>query len=57
MGATGHTDVQTLMIYANKRKGANKFMRNTFQFNPVEREDYKLLAESIASTPIVRGLP
>ncbi|RYE13558.1 MAG: hypothetical protein EOP34_08575 [Rickettsiales bacterium] len=46
MGATGHTNVNTLMIYANKRKDVNKYMANTFQFNPSEKEVYQL-AETV----------
>jgi hypothetical protein len=37
------------MIYANKRENVNQFMKNTFQFNPAEREDYKQLAETLGN--------
>lgn len=40
IGQTGHTDVNTLMIYANKRKDVNKHMSNIFNLPAYEAQDY-----------------
>lgn len=40
IGMTGHTDVNTLMIYANKRKDVQKHMVNMFQLSAYEEQDY-----------------
>lgn len=40
IGMTGHTNVNTLMVYANKRKDVQKHMVNMFQLPAYEEQDY-----------------
>lgn len=40
MSQTGHLDVGTLMVYANKRKDVKKFMKNIFQLPTSTEQDY-----------------
>lgn len=49
VGMTGHRNVNTLMVYANKRKDVKKHMRNIFQLPAYEPHDYVAddLAEEI----------
>lgn len=42
IGMTGHLDVATLMIYANKRKDVKKHMSNIFQLPAYPEQDYSL---------------
>ena len=40
VGMTGHRNVNTLMVYANKRKDVKKHMRNIFQLPAYEPQEY-----------------
>jgi integrase len=42
IGMTGHLDVTTLMIYANKRKDVKKHMSNIFQLPSYPAQDYEV---------------
>ena len=42
IGMTGHTDVNTLMIYANKRRDVKKHMQNVFQLEEYGEQDYSV---------------
>lgn len=42
IGMTGHTDVNTLMIYANKRRDVKKHMQNVFQIQEYGEQDYSV---------------
>ena len=43
IGMTGHLDVATLMIYANKRKDVKKHMSNIFQLPAYPAQDYEVV--------------
>jgi integrase len=43
IGMTGHLDVATLMIYANKRKDVKKHMSNIFQLPTYAEQDYSMV--------------